>query len=46
MTTVGPGQEIVADLSVSGPDVLLGIESVVRDWVPLPTISFHYGEVR
>ncbi len=44
MTTVGPGQEIVADFSVSGPSVLLGIESLVRDWVPLPIMIFYYGE--
>ena len=44
MVPVGPGQEVLANFPVSGPNVLLDILNMARDWVPPPIIIFYYGE--
>ena len=40
LTTMGPGQGMMANFSTSGPNVLFYIENMWRELVVLPTISF------
>ncbi len=39
-TTLGPGKGMMANFSISGPNMLFYMENMGRDWVPLPYVIF------
>ncbi len=46
LTTMCPGEGMMANFSISGTNILLYIENMGRDPVPLAIIIFYYGERR
>ncbi len=46
MITNGLGQGMMANFSVSGPNILFGTENMGRDLVPLAIMFFLWGEDR